>query len=172
MNEIWKDIKDYEGIYQVSNLGRVKSVDRLDGSNHRLKGKIKSTSIRPNGYENVILFKNSKRKGHSVHRLVAQAFISNTDNKPEVNHIDENKTNNQASNLEWVTAKENMNHGTRTHKVILKMSKKVYCFETDKTYINARYASEELGVSRKSICDICLGKYKQAKGYTFKYKEV
>lgn len=172
MNEIWKDIKDYEGIYQVSNLGRVKSVDRLDGSNHRLKGKIKSTSIRPNGYENVILFKNSKRKGHSIHRLVAQAFISNTDNKSEVNHIDENKTNNQASNLEWVTAKENMNHGTRTHKAILKMSKKVYCFETDKTYINARYASEELGVSRKSICDVCLGKYKQAKGYTFKYKEV
>lgn len=172
MKEIWKDIEEYEGIYQVSNLGRVKSVDRLDGSNHRLKGKIKSTSIRPNGYENVILFKNSKRKGHSVHRLVAQAFISNTDNKPEVNHIDENKTNNQASNLEWVTAKENMNHGTRTHKVMLKMSKKVYCFETDKTYINARYASEELGVSRKSICDICLGKYKQAKGYTFRYKEV
>lgn len=170
MEEIWKDIKGYEGLYQVSNLGRVRSVDRLDSANHKLKGRIKSTSIRPNGYENVILCKNSKSKGYSVHRLVAQAFILNPENKPQINHIDENKANNKVSNLEWVTRKENINHGNRTRTALIKMSKEVYCVETGKVYINARYASEELGVSRRSICDVCLGKQKQTKGYTFKYK--
>ena len=171
MKESWKDIKGYEGLYQISNLGRVRSVDRLDSANHRLKGRIKSTSIRPNGYENVILCKNSKSKGYSVHRLVAQAFIPNPENKPQINHIDENKANNKVSNLEWVTRKENINHGNRTRTALIKMSKEVYCVETGKVYINARYASEELGVSRRSICDVCLGKQKQTKGYTFKYKE-
>lgn len=170
MEEVWKDIKGYEGSYQVSNLGRVKSIDRLDSANHRLRGKIKSTSIRPNGYENVILCKNSKRKGYSVHRLVAEAFISNPENKPQVNHIDENKTNNRVNNLEWCTNKDNMNYGSRTTKALVKISKSVYCFETSKTYINARHASDELGLSRECVRDVCLGRQKQTGWYTFKYK--
>lgn len=171
MEEIWKDIEGYEGLYQVSNFGRVKSLDRLDSANHKLKGKLKSTSIRPNGYVNVILYKNSQRKGYSVHRLVAETFIPNPEQKPQVNHKDEDKTNNTVLNLEWATNKENVNHGNRTTKAMIKMSKEVYCFETGKTYINARHASEALGVSRECVRDVCLGKQTQTKGFTFTYKE-
>lgn len=175
MNEIWKDIEGYEGLYQVSNLGRVQSVDRLDGSNHRLKGKIRSTSIRPNGYEKVILSKNSKRKGHSVHRLVAQAFIPNPENKPQVNHIDENQTNNMASNLEWSTAKENANHGTRTERIGKTRSIPIIAIniktgESQEFYGTAECA-RQLGLQAPSITNVLKGRHKQTGGYTFKYKE-
>lgn len=76
------------------------------------------------------------------------------------------------SNLEWMTAKENINHGSRTEKVINKMSKEVYCVNNGKTYINARIAGLDLGISRELIRDTCNGKQKSTKGYTFKYKEV
>lgn len=107
MEEIWKDIKEYEGIYQVSNLGRVKSLK------HSKEGKLLKGRVTGKGYLSVALFRNSVRKSNSIHRLVAEAFIPNPENKPEVNHIDENKLNNDVSNLEWVTSKENSNHGTR-----------------------------------------------------------
>ena len=172
MIEEWKDIEGYEGIYQISNLGRVKSLDRLDSSNHRLKGNIRKFGTSPNGYVNIALFKQGKRDVFTVHRLVAETFILNPENKPQVNHIDEDKTNNMVSNLEWMTAKENVNHGTRTEKVISKMSKEVYCVNNGKTYINARIAGLDLGISRETIRDTCNGKQKSAKGYTFKYREV
>lgn len=114
--EIWKDIYGYEGLYQISNLGRVKSLSRLvkNGKNHYkfATEKIRKVAInkKRNGYCEISLYKNNKEKRFKIHRLVAQAFIQNIFNKPEVNHIDGNKQNNKAENLEWVTSKENKKH--------------------------------------------------------------
>jgi len=115
--EIWKDIKDYEGIYQVSNLGKVKSLDRIDsGGRFRPEKILKQNNNK--GYLKVTLCKNKSVKYPNVHRLVALAFIPNPDNKLQVNHKDENKKNNCVDNLDWVTAKENANYGTRIDKIV------------------------------------------------------
>lgn len=113
--EIWADIKGYEGWYQVSTWGRVRSVDRQidDVSNRKriAKGQILAQEENPKGYLRVHLSKtNCKLKHFRVHRIVAETFIDNPYNLPEVNHIDGNKQNNSVSNLEWCTGKENRNH--------------------------------------------------------------
>src|SRR5699024_6100473 len=112
--EIWKDINGYEGIYQVSSLGRVRSLDRtlLNKNNieYKVKGKIRKISCTGKGYQKIQLSKEGNSKNFSIHRLVAQAFIPNPENLPIVNHIDGNKTNNHIGNLEWVSSNENMNH--------------------------------------------------------------
>lgn len=104
ISEIWKPVPGYEGYYEVSNAGRVRSTYRYKRT---LKPMISNT-----GYERVDLFKNGSRKQFSVHRLVAMAFIANPESKPFVNHKDETRTNNNADNLEWVTHVENCNYGT------------------------------------------------------------
>ena len=120
-NEIWKDIKGYEGKYQISNLGNVKSVYRK--VNHRYRGKEKTRTIYEKilkkavnrfGYEYVCLTDKSKGKKLKVHRLVAEAFIPNPLNKKTVNHIDGNKSNNCVDNLEWSTYLENQHHAIET----------------------------------------------------------
>lgn len=112
--EIWKDIEGYEGFFMVSNQGRVKSLDRvIEHPNHGLcliKGKLRRLPISDKGYHKVGLNKDGKTKKFAVHRLVAQAFIPNPESKPQVNHIDGVKTNNNVSNLEWVTNYENAYH--------------------------------------------------------------
>ena len=111
--EIWKSVIGYEGVYEVSSLGRVKSLDRLIsnawGSKSKVKGVYLSTSI-SSGYLSLGLTKNGKTKTTHIHRLMAVAFIPNTENKRCVNHIDGNKLNNSLDNLEWTTDKENINH--------------------------------------------------------------
>ena len=109
--EIWKDINGYEGVYQVSNLGRVRSLDRFVNSvngKRKVKGQIMNFTTR-SGYNVLILRKYNIKKSKQVHRLVAEAFIQNTNNKPFVNHKDFNRKNNNVENLEWVTQKENVN---------------------------------------------------------------
>lgn len=167
MEEIWKDIKGYEGLYQVSNLGRVKRVrtDRL------LKG-YKLTG----GYLGVNLYKNSVGSTNKIHRLVAQAFIPNPENKPQVNHIDEDKTNNVVSNLEWMTATENNNHGTRNERISKMQSIPIIATnlktgESQEFYGSCECA-RQLGLNQSSITDVLKGRLKQTGGYTFKYKEV
>ncbi|NFG01740.1 hypothetical protein FCV36_05215 [Clostridium sporogenes] len=103
--EIWKDIKGYEGLYQVSNLGKVKS---LITTQSRRIGILKSYNH--SGYRRINLYKNGKGKKYYIHRLVAKAFISNVNNYPEVNHIDGNKQNNRVENLEWCTSSQNQIH--------------------------------------------------------------
>ena len=112
MEEIWKDVVGYEGYYQVSNLGRVRSLDRIASNGRKIKGKILSTKVNtPPYYPRVSLSVNGKMKLVQVHRLVAQAFVYNPDpeHKTQVGHKDESRTNNRADNLEWVTPKENSN---------------------------------------------------------------
>lgn len=120
MVEVWKEINDYEGLYEVSSLGRVRSLDRYvsytNGQIHLHKGKV----LRPgvcNGYLQVVLCKNGEVKHPLVHRLVAEAFIPNPDNLPQVNHKDENPSNNTIDNLEWCTSLYNINYGGRPDKV-------------------------------------------------------
>lgn len=124
--EVWKDISGYEGLYQISDFGNVKSITRMVKSNHgnfRLqREKLLKVRLNNKGYYTVILYKDSHPKTFFVHRLVAIAFIPNENDLPEVNHIDENKLNNYVENLEWVTHKENLNSGTvqkRIHKTDL-----------------------------------------------------
>lgn len=112
MEEIWKDIPEYEGLYQVSNLGRIKSLQNYRGKGNILKQRIKK------GYYTIGLRKNAKRKWYLTHRLVAQAFIPNPNNLPQINHIDENKLNNNVDNLEWCTVKYNNTYGTRIERVM------------------------------------------------------
>lgn len=111
MIEIWKDILGYEGLYQVSNLGNVRSL------NYRRSGKTKLLKQgTDNGYKRVELSKNGKKKKYWVHRLVAISFISNPNNYKEVNHKDEDKSNNNVNNLEWCTREYNNNYGTRNKR--------------------------------------------------------
>ncbi len=107
MEEIWENIEDYEGLYQVSNLGRIK---RISKATCTFAGRILKNSRHNRGYQTVDLSKNGVWKKYTVHRLVAKAFIPNPDNKPEVNHKDSNRSNNVASNLEWATSSENSIH--------------------------------------------------------------
>lgn len=130
--EIWKDIENYEGLYQVSNFGRVKSLPRLvknNGGEYFYKGRILNAGIDSGGYSLVVLSKNDKNKSFRVHRLVASAFIKNPNLHNVVNHIDGNKSNNFYLNLEWTTSSENNAHaykiglkipfrGKRQHKEI------------------------------------------------------
>lgn len=132
MQEVWKDIKGYEGLYQVSNFGRIKSLERkrID-RNQILPEKILSIRKKENGYLTVSLNKNTKDKKHLVHRLVAQAFIPNIDNKPCINHKDENKTNNNVDNLEWCTHKYNSNY----NNLFKKRYKKVNQYDLQGNFI-------------------------------------
>lgn len=118
MKEIWKDIKSYEGLYQVSNLGRVRSLDKLDSWGRKVKGKILKPKKEKKGYLRVTLHKNGIPEYFKVHRLVAVNFINNTHNFPEVNHIDENKENNRVDNLEWCTTRYNCCYGTRIDRML------------------------------------------------------
>lgn len=118
MNEVWKDIKDFEGIYQVSTFGRVKRLSRKtinkgllgEDKELQLKEKILNPSTISKGYKGIVLTKGKKRYPKKVHRLVAEAFIPNPESKPQINHIDCNKSNNNVNNLEWCTNGENQKH--------------------------------------------------------------
>lgn len=119
MKEIWKSIEGFEGLYEVSNMGRVKALDRYVMNNGGLQHKaerILRQNIQKSGYCMVILCKDGKTYPKKVHRLVAMVFIPNPDNKPVVDHLDANPMNNRADNLRWATVKENANNPlTRVH---------------------------------------------------------
>ena len=136
MTEIWKDIEGYEGLYQVSNLGRVKSLTRYvnrfstrwnKDASYWQPEHIMVPSVGTNGYYSIRLSKNKNAKTQDIHRLVAKAFLDNPLGLPEVNHKDENRLNNCASNLEWCTRLYNLNYGNRTknHSESLKEGGKV-----------------------------------------------
>lgn len=163
MIEIFKDIEGYEGLYQISNLGSVKSLG--NGNSNNSKEKILKPTKDKKGYLYVDLYKDGKRKTYKVHRLVAQTFIENPNNLPQVNHKDEDKTNNAVENLEFCDAKYNINYGTRNEKI----SKQLMCLETGKIYPSTREVQKQLGFAHSNISKCCNGKLKQAYGYTWCY---
>ena len=136
--EIWKDIQGYEGYYQVSSMGSVRSCDRtiIDsvGRSHSYNGQILTPMTVAGGYLEVNLSKGDKRKPVHVHRLVAEAFIPNPDGLPAINHIDEDKKNNIVSNLEWCTYKYNANYGTAKVRSIKKRSRNSQWYESVKKH--------------------------------------
>lgn len=175
--EVWKDVVGYEGLYQVSNLGRVKSMDRLingryAGHKTKAKGKLLKTFINKTGYVRVALSINQKVNKFSVHRLVAQAFIPNQDNKPQVNHKDEIPYHNNIDNLEWVTAKENSNYGTRKEKISKSMSKPVISVSEGglmRWFKSATEAANILNVKNKNITNVLYGRRHHTGGYNFHF---
>ena len=159
--EIWKDVKGYEELYQVSTLGRVWSVR----SQKCLKPQ-KGTDGRL--YVNLYA-KNGKQKKEKIHRLVDIAFIDNANGLPQVNHKDENPTNNSVDNLEWCDSKYNCNYGTRNKRVSEKHGKKVYCIELDKTFESISEGAKAVG-RKLSALSMCLnGNSKTCGGYHWRY---
>lgn len=179
MIEIWKDIKDYEGLYQVSNFGRVRSVDHYVNYKNIKKrliiGKILKLNKDNRGYYVVTLSKNNIRKNYSVHRLVAEAFILNPDNLPTVDHIDRNRLNNNVENLRWADYKLQQDNCDRETQAKA-LSKPVMQYTLDmifiKEYPSAAEASRQTGINHTNIIGCCNGKYgyKSAGGYIWKYK--
>ena len=159
--EIFKDIKGYEGLYQVSNYGRVKSLYRIQimptGGKRIIEERILKTIKNKKGYIGVHLSKNNKDKTVYIHRLVAQAFIPNPNNYPQVNHKDEDKTNNHVDNLEWCTAKYNSNYGHRNDKI---GRRKVRCITTGKEFNSLKEAGEYYNCKLQDNMSIITNKYK------------
>ena len=167
--EVWRDIEGYEGLYQVSDQGRVKSLGRKWSKSERTLKPV----VRHDGYVVVNLYSGGERKMFKVHRLVCEAFHENPDNKPQVNHINEDKADNRACNLEWATARENSNFGTRTERLGKAQSKPVAQYAQDgeliKIWPSAREAERQTGFGHGYICQSANGKRKQAYGFIWKY---
>lgn len=169
---VWKSVVGYEGSYEVSDRGDVRSLTRIDSIGRKVKGRTLKTSIDRCGYKKVVLYKGGERKNHSLHRIIAKSFISNLENKSEVNHINGDKLDNTLKNLEWVTTTENMRHAFSTglnrihenHKgekhsrskltndQVLEIYKRVHEGEIQ------RVLAKEFKVSRQHISVIKLGK--------------
>lgn len=168
MDEIWHDIEGYKGLYQVSNKGRVKSLKWG-------KERILRPGINSSGYLLVKLCKNGVGLYKFIHRLVAQAFIPNPENKPQVNHKDENKLNNCVDNLEWSTAKENSNYGSRNERVGDSQSKPILQYSKSGEFIREWKGASEvervLSINNGNINSCCKGRYKSSGGFIWKYKE-
>lgn len=174
--EAWKFIQGYEGLYQVSSLGRIKSVARCRKNNGNsqtlMEERLLKQSKNNKGYCRVELCKDGARKPFSVHRLVADAFVINPLNKPEVNHIDEDKSNNKADNLEWCTTKENINHGEHNRKSSITRGYAIQalndCGDLINEFPSMCEAQRQTGIPQQNISRCIYGKCKQAGGYIWR----
>ena len=175
--EIWKDVKGYEGLYQVSNLGKIESLTRIVTNKINVTRVFKGQAmllIKSKGYLVLSVSKNGNQKVKKAHRLVAQAFIHNPDSKCCVNHKDGNKLNNNVNNLEWVTPKENNDHAYKTGlKNCNHLKKKVVMLSLNGNVIRVFESNKEAGITMGihlgDISGCCLGKRKTAGGYKWEY---
>ncbi len=180
--EVWKDIEGFEGVYQISNMGRVKSLERKCKSGLHysrctiVKQKIRKQNFTPNGYLCVLLSRNGKDIPISPHRMVAKHFIPNPENKPTVDHINTIKYDNRVENLRWFTNKEQMVCNRATYEKVKKVSaengkrackimneankRKIRCSTTGKEFDSVKEASEYYNISRPHISSCCKGKRK------------
>lgn len=174
MKEEWKDIPNYEGLYQVSNFGRVKSF-RRSTKFHCQNEYILKPNIASHGYAQVTLYNKTVRHKFLVHRLVADAFIPNPNNLPQVNHKDENRLNNSADNLEWCTAEYNNAYGTARIRIIDTVSTPIEQLTFDNKviaiYRSARIASEILGIPHGTLKS-AITKHSQCKGYFWRFSSI
>lgn len=162
LNEVWRDIEGYEGLYQISNLGRVKA--------------IKNNTIRKPrigmGYYYLNLSKYGKKKTFKIHRLVASHFVDNPNGYPCVNHKDENKLNNNANNLEWCTWKYNVNYGTALERRTKTQTREIVQFDLNGEEVKRWNGLNEIkgaGMCPSSISQCCNNNYKTSYGYVWKY---
>ena len=164
MIEVFRDIPGYEGLYQVSNLGNVKSLGNGDNNNNVGKEKMLKLRKDKDGYLTVFLYIHNYKKSYKVHRLVALAFLPNPNNYPQINHKDKNKSNNNVDNLEWCTAQYNVDYS---------VSKPVNQYTLDGIYIatykSIKEASRTTGTDQTGIVDCCKGRLKTSGGYIWKY---
>ena len=162
-SEVWKDVVEYEGLYEVSDKGNARGVARKDPLGRNRKGRMLKPGYTSGGYPQVSLYKNGKYRTKKVHRIVAEAFIPNPKGFLEINHRDENKSNNELSNLEWCTREYNNNYGKRTKKV----SKKVRAINVKtgevRTFSSTREAGRK-GYSSGVVSKACRGVYKARTG--------
>ena len=180
--EIWKDISGYEGLYQVSNMGNVKSLERTVWNNRGYYKTIQERILKgrkvSNGYLQVQLCQDGKAKNYLVHRLVASAFLENPMGYTEVNHIDEDKTNNCAKNLEYCSRSYNMTYNGRAKKVGKKVAEKLSkpVIAIDKRtgliieFVSVHEASRQTGIDQGNICACLKGRYKSCGGFYWMYK--
>ena len=182
MQEIWRDIPDYEGLYQVSNLGRVKSLNY----NHTKSERVLCNKKHKSKYLTVTLCKDGCKKNKSIHVLVATAFIQNNNNYPCVNHLDGDKGNNCVTNLEWCDHKQNIahaiQHGLANHHAMLgrkgvlnSTSKPVLQFDKEGNFVKKWYCTSDAaryyGMRPANITNCCKGRNKTLKGFVWKYAE-
>lgn len=183
--EVWKDINGFEGFYKVSNYGRIKTVGRIvqckgkNGSNSYVivKEKIKKFADNGHGYYHVNLYKNNIRYQQYIHRLVALAFIKNPLNLPQVNHRDEDKSNNSVDNLEWCSSCYNNNYGTakyRSKKTLRDNGNttQIDMYDLDGNFIkhyDCAYDLEKDGISRRCVYNVCYGRVRSYKGCVFRF---
>lgn len=183
MIEIWKDIKGLEGLYQISNLGRVKSLPKLVNSvmsktsKRKTKEKILKPAIGTHGYLRFHLQVNYKAHHCLLHRLMAEAFIWNPENLEQVNHKDGNKLNNSIDNLEWVTRSENAIHSFKMGLSYQPKARSINVYTYPQRQFIAKFenmlaASKFTNVNRSNIYQIIKGKQKQGKGFTFELVDV
>lgn len=175
--EYWRPVVGYEGLYEGSNLGRVKSLDRWvkcpNGTVRFYKGKILKPRTNGRGYLQVTLSKNGKIKNFLVHRLVAEAFLQNNDNLPCVNHKDENPQNNNVNNLEWCSYEYNNKYGTRIERDALTKSKPVLQYTLDGVFVREWESTMECGrngFNQGHVAACCRGEQKTHKDFIWKYK--
>lgn len=168
MEEIWKDIPGYEGLYQASNLGRIKSIYRYK--------KILIPYIDKNGYLRVRLYKNKVGTYKGIHKWVAETFIPNPNNFIEINHKNEIKTDNRVENLEWCNNLYNIHYGTGIERGTSKRSKKVKQYDlynnTIKSYKSLSEASKINNIPIANIHKVCVGQRKTAGGYVWKFENI
>lgn len=179
-NEIWKPIEGYENLYEISNMGRVKSLPKKYSHPKDKIGRIMRLNLnKKNNRIGVILSKNGIQKRYLVHRLVAMAFIENPNNYLEINHKDEDPTNNKASNLEWCNHRYNMLYSNIPKKMkaaaVKKQQKAVLMYDKNGNFIrefeSATIAAQAIGNYQQNVSACCYGKLKKISGYKFKFKK-